>query len=141
MKLIWGIKKMRRFALALFCVFLFAFITTSAAVTVQITVFCNGGVVYDNAVTVTKPNPTALHAILASDAGVFTDPTNPSDSDPWVFVKSIAGCGGSWGPAFYVNGGESDEGVSGCHIEDGDQLQFIGPNNDGPTAGILYLAH
>ena len=69
------------------------------------------------------------------------------DHDPtiqWrtlIFVKSIAGCGGSWGPAFYVNGGESGVGVSSYYVQDGDQLQFIGPNNDGPTAGILYLAH
>ncbi len=123
--------------MALFCVLLLALTTVSGAVTVQITVFCNGGVVYDSAVTVTKPNPTAWDAIKASDAGYdFQD-----YGGGFVFVKSIAGCGGSWGPAFYVNGGESGEGVSGYQIEDGDQLQFIGPNNGGPTAGILYLAH
>jgi hypothetical protein len=126
---------MRRFALALFCVLLLALTTVSEAVTVQITVFCNGGVVYDNAVTVTKPNPTAWDALQASDVVDDYD-------DAWgIFIKSIAGCGGSWGPAFYVNGGESDVGVDNYDLQDGDQLQFIGPNNDGPTAGILYLAH
>lgn len=131
---------MKYLALALFCIFLSALATASGAVTVQITVFCNGGVVYDNAVTVSGSNPTAWAAIKASDVDVATDPRNPSDTDPWIFIKSIEGCGGSWGPAFYVNGEESSIGVSGYHISDGDQLQFIGPNNGGPTAGILYFA-
>jgi len=131
---------MRHLALALFCASLFAFIAISGAVTVQITVFCNGGIVYDNAVTAAGSNPTAWDAIKTSDAGVLTDPPNPSSSDKWIFIKSIAGCDGSWGPAFYVNGGESGVGVADYYIEDGDQLQFIGPNNGGPTAGILYLA-
>ncbi len=126
---------MRPFALALFCFLLLAFTTVSAAVTVQITVFCNGGAVYDNAVTVTGSNPTAWSALQACDVVDDYD-------DTWgIFIKSIAGCGGSWGPAFYVNGGESDVGVDSYYIQDGDQLQFIGPNNGGPTAGILYLAH
>lgn len=43
-------------------------ITVSCAtVTIQLTVFCNGGVVYDNAVTLDKPSPTALDAIKASE--------------------------------------------------------------------------
>jgi len=126
---------MRPVALALFCFLLLTLATASAAVTVQITVFCNGGLVYDNAVTVTGSHPTAWDAIKASDAGYDYD-------DTWgIFIKSIAGCGGSWGPAFYINGGESDVGVDSYYLQDGDQLQFIGPNNDGPTAGILYLAH
>ncbi len=119
--------------MALFCIFLFAFITTSAAVTVQITVFCNGGVIYDNAVTVTKPNPTAWDAIKASDA------CDDDELEGGWKLNSIAGCDGNWGPAFYVNGGMSDSGVADYQIEDGDQLQFIGPNNNGPTAKILYL--
>ena len=127
---------MRWLALALLCAFLFAFTGISGAVTVQLTVFCNGGVAYDNAVTVTDSNPTAWDAIKASDVGyTYTD-----YGGGFIFLSSIAGCGGSWGPAFYVNGGESSVGVSGYHIEDGDQLQFIGPNNGGPTAGILYFA-
>lgn len=127
---------MKHLALALFCVFLSAFATASGAVTVQITVFCNGGISYDSAVTVTDSNPTAWDAIRASDAGyTYTD-----YGGGFIFIKSIDGCGGSWGPAFYVNGEESSLGVSGYYIEDGDQLQFIGPNNDGPTAGILYFA-
>ncbi|MGV8126921.1 MAG: hypothetical protein ACP5PV_06905 [Methanothrix sp.] len=102
----------------------------------QITVFCDGDIIYDNAVTVTGTKPTAWDAIKASDAGYdYTD-----YGGGFIFIKSIAGCGGSWGPAFYVNGGESDFGVSGYYIQDGDQLQFIGPNNGGPTAGFLYLA-
>lgn len=117
-------------------VLLFFSASLASSTTVQITVFCDGGVVYDSAVTVTGSNPTAWDAIKACDAGyTYTD-----YGGGFIFVSSIAGCGGSWGPAFYVNGGESGEGVSGCYIEDGDQLQFIGPNNDGPTAGILYLA-
>ncbi|NMC10359.1 MAG: DUF4430 domain-containing protein [Methanothrix sp.] len=126
---------MKHLALALFCVFLLTLTTASAEVTVQITVFCNGCVVYDNAVTVTGSNPTAWDAIKASDVGYV--PTNYGD---WIFINSIAGCGGSWGPAFYVNGAESDVGVNSYYIDDGDHLQFIGPNNGGPTAGILYLA-
>ncbi len=127
---------MKHLALALFCIFLFAFTTASGAVTVQITVFCNGGVSYDSAVSVTGSNPTAWDAIKASDAGyTYTD-----YGGGFIFVESIAGCGGSWGPAFYANGEESSLGVSGYYISDGDQLQFIGPNNDGPTAGILYFA-
>ncbi len=124
---------MRRFALALFCVLLLALTTVSAAVTVQITVFCNGGVVYDNAVTVTGSNPTAWDAIKASDA------CDDDELEGGWKLKSIAGCGGSWGPAFYLNGGMSDSGVADYTISDGDQLQFIGPNNNGPTAKILYL--
>jgi len=54
---------MRHLALALFCASLFAFIAISGAVTVQITVFCNGGIVYDNAVTAAGSNPTAWDAI------------------------------------------------------------------------------
>jgi|GEM_PF-1822943 len=131
---------MKHLALALFCILLSAIATASGAATVQITVFCNGGISYDNAVTVSGSNPTAWNAIKASGIGVFTNPPNPSDTDPWIFITSIDGCGGSWGPAFYVNGEESSLGVSGYYISDGDQLQFIGPNNDGPTAGILYLA-
>ena len=125
---------MRRLALAPFCASIFALIAISGAMTVQLTVFCNGGIVYDNAVTVAGSNPTAWDAIKASGAGYSYD-------DSWgIFIKSIAGCGGNWGPAFYVNGGESSVGVGEYVLEDGDQLQFIGPNNDGPTAGILYLA-
>lgn len=124
---------MKHLALALFCIFLFAF-TTASAVTVQITVFCNGGIVYDNAVTVAGSHPTAWDAIKASDAGYTYE-------DAWgIFITSIAGCGGSWGPAFYINGAESSVGVGDYDIENGDQLQFIGPNNGGPTAGILYFA-
>jgi len=119
----------------LFCTSLFAIIATAGAVTVQITVFCNGDVAYDSAVTVTKSNPTAWDAIKASDAGyTYTD-----YGGGFIFLKSIAGCGGSWGPAFYANGAESSVGVSDYDIIDGDQLQFIGPNNNGPTAGILYI--
>ena len=125
---------MRYLGLALFCASLFALIGISGAVTVQITVFCNGGVVYDNAVTVTGSNPTAWDAIKASGAGYTFDDSGG------IFIKSIAGCDGSWGPAFYINGGESSVGVDSYIVEDGDQLQFIGPNNDGPTAGILYLS-
>jgi hypothetical protein len=33
----------------------------------QITVFCNGDVTYDSAVTVTDPNPTAYDAIMVSN--------------------------------------------------------------------------
>jgi len=125
---------MKQRAFALFCVFLAAISTASAAVTVQITVFCNGGVSYDNGVTVTKSNPTAFDAIKASGVA-YTG----SDSGWGFFLTSIAGCGGSWGPAFYINGEESDLGVSSYYLNEGDQLQFIGPNNDGPTAGYLYL--
>jgi hypothetical protein len=123
--------------LALFCIFIVTAATASAAVTVQITVFCNGGVSYDNAVTVTKSNPTAWDAIKASGVGY----THTDYGGGFIFLRSIAGCDGSWGPAFYVNGEESDVGVSSYYINDGDQLQFIGPNRDGPTAGILYLTH
>ena len=123
---------MRHLGLALFCASLFALIGISGAVTVQITVFCNGGVVYDNGVTVAGSNPTAWDAIKASDAGY------DGLEDGWK-LKSIAGCDGSWGPAFYVNGVMSGSGVAECPISDGDQLQFIGPNNGGPTAKILYL--
>lgn len=126
---------MRYLTMLLFCASLFAIIATAGAVTVQITVFCNGDMAYDSAVTVTKSNPTAWDAIKASDAGyTFTD-----YGGGFIFIKSIAGCGGSWGPAFYVNGAESSVGVSDYDIIDGDQLQFIGPNNNGPTAGILYI--
>jgi len=126
---------MKRLAFTLFPVFLLTLSTASAAATVQLTVFCNGGVSFDNAVTVTKPNPTALDAIKASGVA-YTG----SDSGWGFFLTSIGGCGGSWGPAFYVNSAESDVGVSSYNLNDGDQLQFIGPNNDGPTAGYLYLA-
>jgi hypothetical protein len=126
---------MKQIAFVPFCIFLIAISTASAAVTVQITVFCNGGVSYDNAVTVTKSNPTAFDAIKASGVA-----HTGSDSGWGFFLTSIAGCGGSWGPAFYVNGAESDVGVSSYNLNEGDQLQFIGPNNDGPTAGYLYLA-
>ncbi len=128
---------MKRIALALFCVFLIAVSAAYAAVTVQITVFCSGGISYDNAVTVTKSNPTALDAIKASGVGY----TGTDYGGGWYFLNSIAGCGGSWGPAFYVNYQESDVGVNSYYVEDGDQLQFIGPNNGGPTAGYLYLTN
>ncbi len=127
---------MKKIALALFCASFCAVITASAAVTVQITVFCNGGMVYDSGVTVAGSNPTAWDAIKVSDAGY----THTDYGGGFIFLSSIAGCGGSWGPAFYVNGDESSVGVSSYYVEDGDQLQFIGPNNDGPTAGILYFA-
>lgn len=127
---------MKHMAFALACIFLIAISTASAAVTAQITVFCSGGITYDNAVTVTKSNPTAFDAIKASGVA-YTG----YDSGWGFFLTSIAGCGGSWGPAFYVNGGESGLGVSDYPLSEGDELQFIGPNNDGPTAGFLYLAH
>ncbi|NPV62320.1 MAG: hypothetical protein HPY61_06775 [Methanotrichaceae archaeon] len=127
---------MRHPILALFCIFIVTAATASAAVTVQITVFCNGGLSYDNAVTVTKLNPTALDAIKASGVG-YTG----YESSWGYYLTSIAGCGGDWGPAFYVNGGESSEGVSDYDLYDGDQLQFIGPNGAGKIAGILYLTH
>lgn len=122
---------MRHIALALICIFLIA--STASAVTVQITVFCNGGIVYDNAVTVTKPNPTAYDAIKAS--GMAHAPLS------YGMIESLAGCGG-W-PAFYINGGISGEGVDQYHISDGDQLQFLGPGGWGsePMAGYLCLAH
>ncbi|MCQ8902764.1 MAG: DUF4430 domain-containing protein, partial [Methanothrix sp.] len=89
-----------------------------ASVTVQLTVFCNGGVVYDNAVTLDKPGPTAFDAIKASGVAY-----NGYDSEWGYFLTSIAGCNGAWGPAFYVNGAESPLGVSSYHLNDGDQLQ------------------
>ena len=105
-----------------------------ASVTVQLTVFCNGGVVYDNAVTLDKPGPTAFDAIKASGVAY-----NGYDSEWGYFLTSIAGCNGAWGPAFYVNGAESPLGVSSYHLNDGDQLQFIGPNSESHLAGYLYL--
>lgn len=113
---------------------LFLITVSCAAVTVQLTVFCNGGVVYDNAVTLDKPNPTALDAIKASGVA-YTG----YDSGWGYFLTSIAGCNGAWGPAFYVNGAESPVGVSSYYLSDGDQLQFIGPNSESHLAGYLYL--
>ncbi len=118
-----------------FLAILFAITTTVAAVTVQLTVFCNGGVVYDNAVTLNEPNPTAWDAIKASGVSY----TYQDWGSYGIFLTSIAGCNGDWGPAFYVNGAESSEGVSNYRLNDGDNLQFIGPNSGSHLAGYLYL--
>ncbi len=109
--------------------------TAQGEATVQISVFCRGGVAYDTSVTVGGSSPTALDAIKAS--GI---PYTGSDSGWGFFLTSIGGCGGSWGPAFFVNGGEASAGVSSYVVNDGDHLQFIGPNDDGPTAGYLYIS-
>lgn len=81
----------------IFCV-LFLITAVSSAVTVQITVFCDGDIVYDNAVTVTKAKPTAYDAIIESGEAEGYDTS-------WgYYVTSMAGCGGDYGPAFYING-------------------------------------
>ena len=47
-----------------------------------------------------------------------------------IFIDSLAGVGSKgWGPAFFVDGGFSEWGVSSCPVSDGDLLQFIGPNS------------
>ena len=102
----------------------------SSAVTVQITVFCDGDIIYDNAATTT--GSTAWDAIKASGEG-------PDKLEGGWKLTHMAGCDGSWGLAFYINDAMSDLGVAECPIYDGDQLIFVGPNNGGPTAKILYL--
>ena len=122
---------MRYLALIVFCTLLFAFTTVSEAVTVQITVFCDGDIVYDNAVTTT--GSTAWDAIKASGEG----PDKLKDG--WL-LDHIAGCGDNyWGVAFWVNGGIAMEGVGTYQLEDGDHLIFVGPNSGGHLSGILYL--
>jgi len=124
---------MRHLTFMIFCV-LFLITAVSSAVTVQITVFCDGDIVYDNAVTVTKAKPTAYDAIIESGEAEGYDTS-------WgYYVTSMAGCGGDYGPAFYINGGESPLGVSDTPIGDGDHLVFIGPNSASHYAGFLYLA-
>jgi len=120
---------MRHLALMIFCALFFT-TTVSSAVTVQITVFCDGDIIYDNAATTT--GSTAWDAIKASGEG-------PDKLEGGWKLTHMAGCDGSWGPAFYINGAMSDLGVAECPIYDGDQLIFVGPNNGGPTAKILYL--
>ncbi len=125
---------MRHLALMVFCALFFVTIVSSA-VTVQITVFCDGDIVYDNAVTVNKPKPTAYDALVEM---------GDADLEPWgslgYYVKSVAGCGGEYGPAFYINGAESPTGISETSIGDGDQLIFVGPNSASHYSGFLYLA-
>jgi len=124
---------MRHLALMVFCA-LFFITTVSSAVTVQITVFCDGDIIYDDAVTVTGTKPlTAWDAIKASGEG-------PGQlKDGWL-LTDIAGCGDDfWGVAFYVNGALANDGVGRYEIEDGDHLIFVGPNS-GQFSGILYLS-
>ena len=123
---------MRYLGLMIFCTLIFLFATVAGAVTVQITVFCDGDIIYDNAATTT--GSTAWDAIKASGEG-------PDQLEGGWKLTSMAGCDGSWGPAFYINGEMSNLGVADCPISDGDQLIFIGPNNNGPTAKILYLGY
>ena len=123
---------MRYLGLMIFCTLIFLFAIVAGAVTVQITVFCDGDLIYDSAVTVNKANPTAYDALVEMGDAELVD---------WgtygYFVNSVAGCGSGWGPAFYINGAESSAGVSDTIVGDGDQLLFIG--QDSETAGILYL--
>ncbi len=109
-------------------------IPTSTAISVQIIVFCSGSPVFNNGVSVSGSNPTALDAIKASGVS-FT-----GYSSAWgYYLNSIAGCGGEWGPAFMVNGAASPLGVSGYEISDGDQLIFLGPNSASSSAKYLIL--
>jgi len=123
---------MRYLALTVFCTLLFAITTVSEAVTVQITVFCDGDIIYDNAVTTTGTK--AWDAIKASGEG-------PDKLKNGWFLEELAGCSADdyWGLAFYLNGALANDGVGTCPIEDGDHLIFVGPNS-GHLSGILYLA-
>lgn len=108
----------------------------SGEVSVQITVFCSGSPVWDNAVSVGGASPTALDAIKASGVSYSGYPSSFG-----YYLISIAGCGGDWGPSFMVNGAASDLGVSGYHISDGDQLIFLGPNSASSEAKYLFLTN
>jgi len=123
---------MRHLALMVFCA-LFFITTVSSAVTVQITVFCDGEIVYDNAVTVTKQKPTAYDALVEmGDAELVIWP------GLGYYVNSIAGCGSGYGPAFFYNGGLSGNGISSTDIYDGDHLLFVGPDST-TVGGFLHL--
>ena len=103
-------------------------------VPVELLVWNNGTLVFNNTFDVSGVDPTAWDAIQQS--GVAYTYTEYG----WgIFVETISGVNE---PAFYVNGDSSTVGVSGYRVSDGDLLQFVGPNDwaSGQSASILYLA-